>query len=693
MNTPNGGNASTPGQRKKLPVNPSLEHLQKQAKRRVKLDPAFGLAAAQHRIAREYGCKNWAELARIVETMSRGADQLANVRREVEPLPKAARERDIELVRQILASADFTQHDLDQGLAHSLWYGDTSNWTERREIADLLLEYGADPDGQYGSAYGPIVFGVGECLRPEGLEYLIEAGADVTFPPIKTKYGAQCPLSCVLGTYVRGRNADKHRLIDILLRHGAQIPPGVSPPILAIHRGDARELGGFLDREPALLSRRFAGMPYGNLELRGAALLHCAVEFGEIECLEELFQRYADINLQADVIDGIGGQTPLFHAISTFADEGLPVLEYLAQRRGQSLDMGIRATWRRFGKKQTTPMTALEYAEHSARYEEAQGRKRVAEELELVRSLDCAEQLKAAILREDIPTVASLLSAHPALLSPALWPVAIFQAKSLTVTRLLLDRGLTPNACAAPRYPLHLAVYQCLPEIVELLIARGADARFRNSLGETPLELLDAYEPRPLGDPDARRILEALVRVGAEEDLYTVIRSGDAGRLAALLADDPSLAQADSELGGPLFAAARSGRVEIVRLLLAAGADPNRTNRMGNTPLWFAAQSPAHAPDRVAVAQLLLDASAEINRRCEDGSTALHFAAWRGPIAMVELLLAHGGNPNLTDDNGKRPVDFARNGIASEKNLIMRLLENEAAFPPNLAGSRTLSGR
>jgi len=31
-------------------------------------------------------------------------------------------------------------------------------------MADLLLEHGADPNGQYGSAgYGPIVFGAAEC--------------------------------------------------------------------------------------------------------------------------------------------------------------------------------------------------------------------------------------------------------------------------------------------------------------------------------------------------------------------------------------------------------------------------------------------------------------------------------------------------------------------------------------------------
>ena len=52
-----------------LPVKPSAEHLRKQAK-----DPARGeaiqLAAAQRRLAREYGYRSWSELIRHVQSLS-----------------------------------------------------------------------------------------------------------------------------------------------------------------------------------------------------------------------------------------------------------------------------------------------------------------------------------------------------------------------------------------------------------------------------------------------------------------------------------------------------------------------------------------------------------------------------------------------------------------------------------------------
>ncbi|HWA10538.1 MAG TPA: hypothetical protein VG838_13925 [Opitutaceae bacterium] len=380
---------NTPSQRKKLPVNPSLEHLQKQAKRRAKQDSNLTLAAAQHQLAQEYGCKTWAELARMVAAMSRRHDRPPVNGERYTPLPKAARYGGIEDVRPLLDSGDFTPHELDQALAHALWYsGPTRPWSMRRALADLFLEHGADPDGQYGSGgSGPIIFGTGEVVDPDALQYLIDAGADVTAPPVATKYGPQCPLGGILGTYVRGKNEAKHRYVELLLQHHAWIPPAVTPPILAIHRGDAAQLGQLIAVDPALLHRQFPGMPYGNLELRGATLLHCAVEFGEDDCIEELLRRGAEINQPAAVIRGVGGQTPIFHAIATNCFGGLPTLEYLARRAGPAINMSVRATWRRFGEVQRTPLTPQEFAAQAAQGGEARWQAKVAEEAALLEEL------------------------------------------------------------------------------------------------------------------------------------------------------------------------------------------------------------------------------------------------------------------------------------------------------------------
>lgn len=350
---------STPPPRKRLPINPSAEHLRKQAKR-LAASRGIVLAEAQRELAHEYGCAAWAELMRMVETMSRGADQLEG-RSAMEELPAAANRGDLARVRTLLAQGGFTQHDLDLALARAVL-----SFAKRREIAELLIAHGADPDGQYGANYGPIVLVTGECLDPDGLAFLISHGADVAFAPVMSKYGPTSPLIATLGSYERGANERKHRCIDLLLAQGAPVPAEVTPAMLAIHRGDAAGLAALLDREPGQLDCRFPDMPYGNIRLAGATLLHLAVECGELACVELLLARGADINAAALVVDGLGGQPPLVHAIATMHAAGLPVLELLLARASGRLVRDRRSRFVLFGEPIPQAMTPLEYAEWSS---------------------------------------------------------------------------------------------------------------------------------------------------------------------------------------------------------------------------------------------------------------------------------------------------------------------------------------
>lgn len=385
-------NSSTSGQavpRKRLPVKPSLENLKKQAKRLAK-QRELPLAKAQQTLAREYGCKNWAQLAHMVETMFRGADQLTWVKYQNEPLVNAAKALDKARVMEILAGGEFTQHDLDLSFARcvNFSYGTEEELSRKRELAEILLEHGADPDGQYGSDYGPIVLCTGECVDPDGLRFYIDAGANVAFGPVATKYGGASVLGHLLNTYVRGRNPQKHRMIKMLLEQGAQVPLEYTPAVLAIHQGDTVELERLLKADPGLLRRPLPeNTPSYNMDLRGATLLHLAVEQGELECLDLLVTRGADINAPALLFDGIGGQTPVFHAVSTNCDGNFYSLEHLAANYSDRIDWNIRATWRAYGQDQAEPRTPLERAEHNARPDDPMipHRKKMAEELEILR--------------------------------------------------------------------------------------------------------------------------------------------------------------------------------------------------------------------------------------------------------------------------------------------------------------------
>lgn len=267
------------------------------------------------------------------------------------------------------------------------------------------------------------------------------------------------------------------------------------------------------------------------------------------------------------------------------------------------------------------------------------------------------ETAAQVILRGDIEELRALAQHTPGALNPALWPVAMHQASSREITRFLLAQGVDPNACSAPRKPLHFAVHQGWPDIVDELLAAGADPQIRDGEGFTPLDL---YGGLVTAEPGVKAaIVASFRRAGAEITVWTALRIGATDEALGLLRADSSLVHATSpDLAfTPLQVAARTADLAALRWLLANGAEVDAGE---NTALWFACQSSAPAEERIPAAEMLLQAGAAPNRRCENGSTPLHFGAWRGPLAMVQLLLAHGADPTLRDEGGESASDYAQ---------------------------------
>lgn len=83
--------------------------------------------------------------------------------------------------------------------------------------------------------------------------------------------------------------------------------------------------------------------------------------------------------------------------------------------------------------------------------------------------------------------------------------------------------------------------------------------------------------------------------------------------------------------------AADLGYVDMVRLLLDAGADPNVQDSHRQTPLIIAA-----ACNDVDAMKLLLSRSADVDYQCSKGATALHMVARSGNLEMVRYLIDRG---------------------------------------------------
>jgi ankyrin repeat protein len=132
--------------------------------------------------------------------------------------------------------------------------------------------------------------------------------------------------------------------------------------------------------------------------------------------------------------------------------------------------------------------------------------------------------------------------------------------------------------------PLHWAALKGHEAVVDLLLANGANPKAVNKDGETPVQV-------------AKRAGQAAVLPyfapgggSATAGLVEAVKAGDLSRVQKLLQDNPRLInQKDASYSAtPLHYAALKGNVEMVKLLVARGADPKAVNRDGETPLQVA---------------------------------------------------------------------------------------------------------
>jgi len=159
--------------------------------------------------------------------------------------------------------------------------------------------------------------------------------------------------------------------------------------------------------------------------------------------------------------------------------------------------------------------------------------------------------------------------------------------------------------------------------------------------------------------------------------LLTAIVEDDRHAVKRLLAADKSLASRRVEspklyrskifhwiyVGETALHLAAAGyRTEIIRLLLAAGADPNAAfNHRHGRPLHYAADGGAGCNEQLQLKAIrcLRDAGAEIDAQDKNGATALHRAVRTRCAAATRLLLQAGANPTLKNKPGSTPFHLA----------------------------------
>jgi ankyrin repeat protein len=257
--------------------------------------------------------------------------------------------------------------------------------------------------------------------------------------------------------------------------------------------------------------------------------------------------------------------------------------------------------------------------------------------------------------------------------------------------------------------PLMIALDNDHNDVARLLMSRGANLNVWDWWGRTALYIAidrkesagggrggrgggrgaggtgEAAGPRVSSMEIVNALLAADVDPNPQLNSHRPSRGGNSGRFS------------DNQLSTgctPLFRAAQSNDMEVIRALLAKGANPN-INAMGFTPFLLAAgvnpgggRGGGGGAANTALMDLMIEHGANVNAQVtgtrtysmrisyhpppdKEGASALHEAVQAGRTDLVRYLLEKGAKPDLVDGNGRKAADLLPAAAAAEIRALL----------------------
>ncbi len=249
---------------------------------------------------------------------------------------------------------------------------------------------------------------------------------------------------------------------------------------------------------------------------------------------------------------------------------------------------------------------------------------------------DYGQQLINAVHAGDLETMGKILDRQPELVNA-----------SADLPRHLPGHH-RPSDTLSMRL-IHLAIAEAKVDVLRLLIERGADLNARNADGRLPLH--DCFE---LDHDDYAKIL---LDAGAVPDVCAAAVYGMQDRLQQILERDPGNANDLTSGNSPLGWSVYGRQPKSATILFQHGAVVDRP------PYDSYAWGPATGVASIDVTRVLLGHGANPNWRDEAGNTPIHRAITSrmvlDPTKFIQLLLDFGADVSLRNREGRTPLDEA----------------------------------
>ncbi len=264
--------------------------------------------------------------------------------------------------------------------------------------------------------------------------------------------------------------------------------------------------------------------------------------------------------------------------------------------------------------------------------------------------------------------------------------ITAVRAGDLDKISTLLAAGANVNELdnAGSRTALFWAAKSGNMKAMQLLVDAGADANLADRSGRTSVWAAVEF------GVDAVRFLADHGGDLAKRDtmnstpLLWAAGFGSADTVRFLLEKGADIKTVDDNGWSALIWAAGLGQPESVKALLDAGAGLDVADKQtGDTPLLRAART-----GKIESLKLIVDAKPDFTARNKNNQTALHLAAQSGVAEKVAILLAAGIDPAAADLRGWTALDHAMARTTGDKTKLIELLK-----PVSPAPSVTESGK